>query len=145
MRGRLRVLFCAGAALCAAGLGASSARAWTAQLPNPMDFGIYYEKLAFEAADTDGNNLISEGEFTRDAAAAFSGLDRNRDQKLTPDELGPHGAAAFARIDADGDGVLTFIEVMNYKMKAFRAADTDRDGSLSFDEMVNAVTSEVGK
>jgi EF hand len=62
--------------------------AWAQQLPDPMDFGVVYEQLAFEAADTDGNNLVSEGEFVRDAAAAFSGLDQNHDGKLTPSELG---------------------------------------------------------
>ena len=74
---------------------------YTAELPDPMDFGVVYEKIAFEAADTDGNNLVSEGEFARDAAAAFSGLDRNHDRKLTPDEL---GTASVAHIDVNGDG-----------------------------------------
>jgi hypothetical protein len=106
----------------ALGLGASQAAAQPApqKLPDPMDFGVMYEEFAFEAADTDGNNLISEGEFVRDAAAGFSGLDRNHDGKLTPQELGPHNPARFARVDANRDGVLTFPEVMTYKMKAFK-------------------------
>jgi hypothetical protein len=116
-----------------------------AALPDPMDFGVMYEQFAFEAADTDGNNLISEGEFVRDAAAGFSGLDRNRDGKLTPEELGPHDPAKFARVDANGDGVLTFKEVMTYKMRAFKAADTTYDDALSFDEMVKSVTEEEGQ
>lgn len=124
---------------------ATNAQAYSAQLPDPMDFGVVYEKLAFEAADTDGNNLVSEGEFARDAAAAFAGLDFDRDGKLTAAELGPHDAKRFARIDANGDGFLTFIEVMNFKMKAFRAADANKDDALSFDEMVSSVTAEVGK
>ena len=52
-----------------------------------MDFGVVYEKIAFEAVDTNGDNVVSEGEFARDAAAAFSGLDRNRDGKLSAEEL----------------------------------------------------------
>ena len=112
------------------------------QLPDPMDFGVAYEELAFEAADTDGNNLINEGEFVRDAAAGFSGLDRNRDGKLTPEELDNPDPAKFARIDANGDGVLTFNEVMTYKMKAFRAADKNNDDALSFDEIVESVKAE---
>ena len=114
-------------------------------LPDPMDFGVVYEELAFEAADTDGNNLVDEGEFARDAAAAFSGLDANRDGKLTPQELELRDASGFTRIDANSDGVLTFKEVMTFKMKAFGAADKNQDGALSFDEMVDAVRSEVGK
>lgn len=54
-----------------------------------MDFGVFYQQFAFEAADTDGNNLVSEAEFVRDAAVAFSGLDTDHDGKLTPNELDP--------------------------------------------------------
>jgi Ca2+-binding EF-hand superfamily protein len=118
---------------------------WAQQLPDPMDFGVVYEELAFEAADTDGNNLVSEGEFVRDAAAGFSGLDRNHDGKLTPEELGPHDPKRFAQVDANGDGVLTFSEVMNFKMKAFKAADKSQDDALSFDEMVSSVTADQEK
>lgn len=125
-------------------MGGAHAQQAPAALPDPMEFGVEYEMFAFEAADTDGNNLISEGEFVRDAAAGFSGLDRNRDGKLTPDELGPHDPVKFVRVDANGDGVLTFKEVMTYKMRAFKAADTTYDDALSFDEMVNSVTEEEG-
>lgn len=115
------------------------AQAASTPLPDPMDMGVAYEEFAFEAADTDGDDLVSEGEFARDAAAAFAGLDANRDRKLTPQELGPHDPAAFARVDANGDGVLTFKEVMDFKMKAFKAADTNKDDHLSFDEMTRSV------
>lgn len=141
MQTLLRRLAFAGAVTAAAGFAATATIAQ--KLPNPMDFGVMYEMLAFEAADTDGNNLVSEAEFVRDAAAAFAGLDRNRDGKLTPEELGPHDPKLFARVDANRDGVLTFDEVMAYKMTAFRAADVDKDGALSFDEMVRAVRSEL--
>jgi len=68
----------------------------------------FYERLTFDAADTDGDGLISEGELARDAAAGFSGLDADRSETLTPQELGPHDPSMFSRIDANGDGVLTF-------------------------------------
>lgn len=112
------------------------------KLPDPMDFGVFYQQFAFEAADTDGNNLVSEAEFVRDAAVAFSGLDTDHDGKLTPNELGPHDPAKFARLDANKDGALSFSEVMTFKMKAFRQADTTYDDALSYDEMVKAVTVE---
>lgn len=123
----------------------TGAQAYSEQLPDPMDFGVVYEKIAFEAADTDGNDLVSEGEFVRDAAAAFAGLDFDRDGKLSPKELGAHDAKRFAAIDANGDGFLTFTEVMTYKMKAFRAADANKDNALSFDEMVASATADVAK
>lgn len=145
MRRRNDLLAAVYMAIAAASIIPATAQAWTAELPDPMDFGVVYEKIAFEAADTDGNNLVSEGEFARDAAAAFSGLDRNRDGKLTSEELGSPDPKKFAEIDANGDGYLTFIEIMNYKMKAFRAADKNNDNALSFDEMVSAVTAEVNK
>jgi Ca2+-binding EF-hand superfamily protein len=104
----------------------------------------FYERLAFDAADTDGDDLVSEAEFARDAAAGFSGLDVDRSGTLTPEELGPHDPAMFARVDADGDGVLTFSEVMVHKTQGFAAADQDQDGKLSFEEMVDGVEAELG-
>jgi len=145
MNRRIPWLLPAGLAVLASAWPTSEAAAWTKELPDPMEFGVVYEKIAFEAADTNGDNVVSEGEFARDAAAAFAGLDRNRDGKLTPEELGSPDPTAFARIDTDGDGTVTFIEVMNYKMKAFRAADTNGDGALSFDEMVAEVNHELGR
>ena len=146
MRRRNDLLLAACVAIAAmSSTGATPAAAWTAELPNPMDFGVVYEKIAFEAADTDGNNLVSEGEFARDAAAAFAGLDSDHDGKLTAVELGSPDPQKFAQIDTNGDGFLTFIEIMNYKMKAFKAADKNSDNALSFDEMVGAVTAEVSK
>ncbi len=143
MRASIRGFWLAGAMLGAASMTVTGALAQ--KLPDPMDFGVAYEMWAFEAADTDGDDLISEAEFARDAAAAFAGLDANRDGKLTPQELGSHDPRRFQRIDANGDGVLTFSEVMAYKMKAFKAADRNGDGKLSFDEMVSAVKAELEK
>lgn len=101
------------------------------------------ERLAFEAADTDGDGRISEAELARDAAAAFSGLDANRDRKLTREELGEHDPRLFDRVDANRDGVLTFQEVMRYKIRAFEAADTNKDGALSFEEMMSGAAKEL--
>lgn len=129
----------------AADAGATQPAAAPLLPADPMDFGPVYEQFAFEAADSDGNDLISEGEFVRDAAAGFAGLDVNRDGKLTPAELGPHDPQRFKRIDANNDGVLTFNEIMTYKMKAFVAGDVDRDGGLSFAEMVNSVKGELAR
>jgi Ca2+-binding EF-hand superfamily protein len=102
------------------------------------------EEIAFMAADTDGDGVVSEAELARDAARGFATLDKDGDGKLSPDELGPHDAALFRRVDADGDGMLTFEEVMANKSRAFRQGDKDQDGGLSFEEMVTIVESEVG-
>lgn len=108
---------------------------------DPMNLGVAYEHVAFDAADSNGDGIVDEAEFARDAAAGFAGLDRNHDGKLTPAELGPHDPKQFARVDANGDGVLTFPEVMTFKMKAFKAADKNGDGGLSFEEMSESVRS----
>ncbi len=109
-----------------------------------MSQALEQERMAFEIADTDGDMLISEGEFARDAAAGFSSLDTDGSGTLTPAELGPHDPALFARIDTNRDGLLTFDEVMAYKMKAFKAADSNGDDQLSFDEMVKAAEAQAG-
>lgn len=103
-----------------------------------------YERLAFEAADTDADQLVSEAELARDAAVGFSSLDKDRSRTLTRSELGPHDPARFSRIDANGDGALTFSEVMSNKTRAFMAGDKDGDGALSFEEMVEAASSDQG-
>jgi Ca2+-binding EF-hand superfamily protein len=108
------------------------------------------ERLAFDAADTDRNGLVTEAELARDAAAGFAGLDTDRDERLsfeelaTADELGTVDMEAFSRIDADGDGQLSFTEVMRNKTRAFRAANENQDAGLSFEEMVDAVAAEQG-
>lgn len=102
------------------------------------------EAFAFDAADTNGDGLVSEAELARDAAAGFSGLDANGDDLLTPDELGPHDPADFDRVDANGDGALSFDEVMTNKLSGFEAADQDGDGYLTFDEMVSGAAAEQG-
>lgn len=112
-------------------------------LAQPPSGGTTPERLAFEAADTDGDGRVSEAEMARDAAAAFSGLDKNRDRKLTRQELGEHDPRLFDRVDADKDGLLTFQEVMRYKIRAFEAADTNKDGALSFEEMMSGATKEL--
>lgn len=104
------------------------------------------EAFAFDAADSDGDGLVSEAEMARDAAAGFSGLDADGDGDglLTPDELGDHDPAHFERVDTDGDGALTFGEVTDHKRRGLEAADRDGDGSLSFDEMMNGAAAEHG-
>jgi Ca2+-binding EF-hand superfamily protein len=104
----------------------------------------FYERFAFEAADTDGDGLVSEAELARDAAAGFSGLDRDGSGTLTPEELGPHDPVMFARVDANGDGVLSFSEIMDHKIRAFEQGDANGDDGLSFDEMVQSVRAELG-
>jgi Ca2+-binding EF-hand superfamily protein len=105
-----------------------------------------YERLAFDAADTDGDGFVSEAELARDAAAGFSGLDKDRSGSLTPEELGPHDATLFALVDGDGDGdgVLTFDEIIDHKAAGFEKADRDGDGLVSFGEMVDEAKSELG-
>jgi EF-hand domain pair len=102
------------------------------------------DRLAFDAADTNGDGYVSEAELARDAAVGFSSLDKDRSGTLTPQELGPHDPAWFKRVDRNGDGVLTFTEVMTNKLQGLEAGDKDHDDRLSFDEMVNEVKVEEG-
>ena len=106
--------------------------------------GWSYERVAFEAADSNTDGLVSEAELARDAAAGFSSLDKDGSGTLTRKELGPHDPAKFSRIDTNGDGVLTFSEVMVNKTRAFAAGDKNDDGGLSFEEMVDAASIDEG-
>ena len=60
---------------------------------------LTYEQIAFDAADTNGDGVVSEGELARDAAVGFATLDKDGSMTLTPAELGPHDPALFARND----------------------------------------------
>ncbi len=109
--------------------------------PIPPDIA---DRLAFDAADTNGDGYVNEAELARDAAVGFSSLDRDRSATLTPQELGPHDPAWFKRVDRNGDGVLTFTEVMTNKLQGLEAGDKNDDDRLSFDEMVDEVEIEEG-
>jgi hypothetical protein len=91
--------------------------------------------LAFFAADTDHDGLLTKPEIARDTAAAFAALDADMDGVLTRGELAPHDGARFAQIDLDADGRLTFVEVVTAKFEDLSAIDRDRDGRLSTDEI----------
>ena len=106
--------------------------------------GWSYERVAFEAADSNTDGLVSEAELARDAAAGFSSLDKDGSGTLTRKELGPHDPAKFSRIDTNGNGALTFSEVMVNKTRAFAAGDKNDDGGLSFEEMVDAASIDQG-
>lgn len=127
----------------ATGLLAGSACIAEAQQPVPFT-PLIIEQFAFDAADTNGDGVVSEAELARDAAHGFATLDKNGDGKLTPQELAPHDPALFKKVDANGDGVLTFDEVMANKLRALQAGDKNKDGGLNFNEMVTIVETESG-
>ena len=120
----------------------------TARLKRPIsDLAPgFYERFAFEAADTDGDGFVSEAELARDAAAGFSGLDKDRQRD--PDARRSSGRTirrcSPASI-ANGDGVLTFSEVMIHKTQGVRGRrHRTRTACLSFEEMVDEAKSELG-
>ncbi len=92
-------------------------------------------RLAFEAADTDGDGRLSEAEVAMDTAAAFAAEDDNGDDHLQPDELQEAGPGDFQALDENNDGKVSFPEVMRDKVEDFEAADSDKDGSLTYEEV----------
>ena len=134
----------AGAVALAMALGSSTAGAQTGAPDEILGPDYSLDEIAFIAADTDGNNIITEGELARDAAHGFATLDKDGSGTLTSEELGPHDPVLFKRVDTNGDGVLSFSEVMANKLAALKAGDTNHDGGLSFDEMVAIVEKETG-
>jgi len=77
----------------------------------------------FTEADTDGNSILSEEEFTvamearaeerrnRRRGNAFERADSNGDGGLTFDETGTRLESMFERVDTDGDGLITEAEM----------------------------------
>ncbi len=83
---------CLSVAMTAWAAGGALAQQGKGDPDDPMDLGPAFQRVAFDAADTDGDSLISEGEFARDAAAAF--------------------AKAFKAGDKSGDGKLSYEEMV---------------------------------
>ena len=94
-------------------------------------------EFAFDAADRDGDGVISEAELAYDTAAGFAGLDVDGDEQLLPGELQPHDPADFRRADTNNNGRLSWSEVIKVKLKVLEDADTNGDGVLSKDEVLN--------
>ena len=88
------------------------------------------------AADGNGDGVVDEAEFARDAIVAFAALDKNDDGVLTPDELSGAGSGDFADADLNHDGRLTLDEVRTKRLEDFVAMDRNRDGVLTVDEVL---------
>ena len=131
------------ALVCIAGTAAAQPTQFANQF-DPEEGEYVSGRTAFEAADTDGDGLVSEAELARDAAAGFTGLDTDASGTLTPTELGPHEPEDFEAVDSDGDGELTFNEVMENKVRSFQLGDIDNDGGLTLEEMTGVVEQEAG-
>jgi len=110
------------------------AQAQTAEATEPRREA---SEFAFDAADRDGDGVISEAELAYDTAAGFAGLDADGDEQLVPGELQTHDPADFRRADTNNDGRLSWSEVIKVKLKVLEDADTNSDGVLSKDEVLN--------
>ena len=100
----------------------AAGHAWAqAAAPEP-DVTYTSEEIAFFAADTDGDGLVSEAELARDAARGFATLDKDGSRTLKPEELGPHDAAQFKQIDTNGDTASSIIQA---QVNPTNLAETD--------------------
>lgn len=124
------------ATLCAAA-AIGLVNAWTAPVANAASLADIYSRLAFEAADGNGDQVIDEAELVADTAAGFVTLDDNGDRRLDRRELGEPDSALFARLDRNRDGSVSFAEVLANKLEMFEHIDSNDDGVLSIDEAVS--------
>lgn len=95
-----------------------------------------YSRLAFEAADGNGDQVIDEAELVADTAAGFVALDANGDRRLDRRELQEPEAALFLRLDRNRDGSLSFAELLANKLDIFERMDANKDGTLAIDEVI---------
>ncbi len=123
------------ATLCAAAaLGLVSV--WTVPVANAASLAEIYSRLAFEAADGNGDQVIDEAELVADTAAGFVALDDNGDRRLDRRELAEPDPALFARLDRNRDGSVSFAEALANKVEMFEHVDSNDDGVLSIDEAI---------
>ena len=100
---------------------------------------------AFDAADRNGDGVISREEFEATRAENFSRRDRNQDGFIDSADLGQRAAArpaladgigrAQQRMDVNGDGKLSKEEFVKGGLDLFERADTDGNGSIDAKEL----------
>lgn len=108
----------------------------TASAGSAASLAEAYSRLAFEAADGNGDQSIDEAELVADTAAGFVALDDNGDRRLDRRELQEPEAALFSRLDRNRDGSLSFAELLANKLEIFERIDAGKDGTLSIDEVM---------
>ncbi len=101
-----------------------------------VELDLEFLQAAFEAADTDGDGRIDEGELAADTVAAFVAVDSNGDDHLSAEELREAGVASIGTLDVDKNESLTIVEVMNAKIVEFQNADANSDGELWPEEIL---------
>jgi Ca2+-binding EF-hand superfamily protein len=114
-----------------------AARAVTQRQPDPTKI--------FDAADTNGDGVITREEFHAARERAFTRLDRNGDGYIDKDDLSSRLAGRskaqerlsqlVAQLDKDGDGRVSKAEFVDGPTPLFDRADTDHNGELSRDEV----------
>jgi hypothetical protein len=114
-----------------------AARAVTQRKPDPTKI--------FDAADTNGDGVITREEFHAARERAFAQLDRNSDGYIDKDDLSSRLAGRrkaqerltqlVAQLDKDGDGRVSKAEFVDGPTPLFDRADTDHNGELSRDEV----------
>jgi Ca2+-binding EF-hand superfamily protein len=104
----------------------------------------------FEAADTNGDGVVTRGEFLAARAANFAKYDRNGDGFIDPQDfprrmratkqIGARLDELIVHFDTDGDGRINHAEFVDGPTSAFDLADTSRDGQLTADEIAAAAS-----
>ena len=91
-------------------------------------------RVAFNAADKNGDGRLDREEFRQAAIEGFYFRDKEHKGYLTANQLPEASRAAFKAANVKGDGRLTLQEEVNAVMKDFEAADVDKDGALTYEE-----------
>jgi len=103
----------------------------------------------FESADTNGDGVITRGEFHAARERLFARLDRNGDGFIDKEDLSGRLAGRrkaqerlaelVTQLDEDGDGRISRTEFVDGATPLFDRADTDHNGELSKDEVAAAL------
>ena len=121
-------------------LSLTTAAAGTLAVAKP-GFGPERHKPTFEQLDADGNGALSKAEIAAMGLARFDAADTNGDGLLSAEEMtakaqqriAKRTAAMIERFDKDGDGALSAEEMPQRRgpQQLLDKADTDGNGSIS--------------
>lgn len=126
--------------LAAFGLATAALAAHADPGPFPQHRGGFQRLL--EAADTNGDGVLSRDEALAFAAKRFDALDANHDGQLTAEEvrasLRQKRAAHWKKIDTDGDGRISLAEAQANAPRLarnFTRIDANGDGYITPEEL----------
>lgn len=141
---RISACACCAAVVCACGQSlkpvvSDSPAGWV-----PSEEESYVARI-FEFYDANGDGKLCADEYARGCISTFQELDSDGDNLLHEGDLHGQWDSDCQRADLNGDGRISFSEMLHLQTYRFQEGDKDGNGALSRDEVRELVKDEFVK